>query len=75
MAKWVLPEGRKPLPDEWFRERARMQERIEDLEAKLADALEALEEIRDIAALSEGVEFYEMLASKRLKELKGEKDE
>jgi hypothetical protein len=31
-----LPEGRKPLPDEWFRERAQMQERIEELEAKLA---------------------------------------
>ena len=38
MAKWdlsKLPEGRKPLPDEWFRERAQMQERIEELEADL----------------------------------------
>ena len=39
MAKWVLPEGRKPLPDEWFAERAQMQERIKELEAKLAKAL------------------------------------
>ena len=34
MAKWVLPEGRKPLPDEWFRERAQMQERIKKLETE-----------------------------------------
>ena len=41
MAKWdlsKLPEGRKPLPDEWFAERAQMQERIKELEAKLAVA-------------------------------------
>jgi hypothetical protein len=40
MAKWdlsKLPEGRKPLPDEWFRERAQMQERIEELEAKVLE--------------------------------------
>ena len=40
MAKWdlsKLPEGRKPLPDEWFRERAQMQERIAELEAKLVE--------------------------------------
>lgn len=36
MAKWVLPEGRKPLPDEWFADRAQMQERIEELEAEVA---------------------------------------
>jgi hypothetical protein len=38
LAKWdlsKLPEGRAPLPDEWFREKAQMQERIEELEAKL----------------------------------------
>jgi len=38
MAKWdlsKLPEGRKPLPDEWFRERAQMQGRIEELEKEL----------------------------------------
>lgn len=37
MAKWdlsKLPEGRAPLPDEWFREKAQMQERIEELEAE-----------------------------------------
>ena len=40
MAKWdlsKLPEGRKPLPDEWFAERAQMQERIKALEAKMSD--------------------------------------
>jgi uncharacterized coiled-coil protein SlyX len=40
LAKWdlsKLPEGRKPLPDEWFRERAQMQGRIEELEAKLVE--------------------------------------
>ena len=34
MAKWdlsKLPEGRKPLPDEWFRERAQMQEHLDNL--------------------------------------------
>lgn len=42
MAKWdlsKLPEGRKPLPDEWFAERAQMQERIEELEDKLEEAV------------------------------------
>ena len=40
MAKWdlsKLPEGRKPLPDEWFSERAQMQDRIKVLEAQLAE--------------------------------------
>ena len=46
---------------------------IELLETALEKACEGLEEIRDIADLSEGVEFYSMLATKRLKELKGEK--
>ena len=38
MAKWdlsKLPEGRKPLPDEWFAERAQMQDRIKELEKQL----------------------------------------
>jgi chromosome segregation ATPase len=38
MAKWdlsKLPDGRKPLPDEWFRERAQMQERIEERQKHL----------------------------------------
>ena len=46
MAKWdlsKLPEGRKPLDDAWFVERAQMQERIEELEAKLAKAVEFAE--------------------------------
>jgi hypothetical protein len=50
MAKWdlsKLPEGRKPLPDEWFRERAQMQERIAGLEAEnklLNEQMAAIEE-------------------------------
>ena len=36
-------------------------------------AVDALAEIRDIARLSEGVEFYAMLAEKAIKELKEEK--
>jgi hypothetical protein len=32
-----LPEGRAPLPDEWFAERAQMQERIAGLEVMLAE--------------------------------------
>ena len=66
MAKWdlsKLPEGRKPLPDEWFAERAQMQERIKELEERLkaatddakeaeayAEELEAkLERVTDVA--------------------------
>ena len=40
MAKWdlsKLPEGRKPLDDAWFTERAQMQERLNMLEAELAE--------------------------------------
>ena len=47
MAKWdlsKLPEGRKPLPDEWFADRAQMQYRIKELEAKLEKAVDALGE-------------------------------
>ena len=57
MAKWdlsKLPEGRKPLPDEWFRERAQMQERIAELEAKLTGAEEMLErEIRRVQKIQQ----------------------
>jgi len=73
MAKWdlsKLPEGRKPLPDEWFREKAQMQGRIEELEAKLAKAVEALVHIagkHDYADDPWGV------AITTLAELKGEK--
>ena len=37
MAKWDWSklEWHGPLPDEWFRERAQMQERIEELETEL----------------------------------------
>lgn len=46
MAKWDWSklEWHGPLPDEWFRERAQMQERIEEFEAKLAKAMLALDE-------------------------------
>ena len=50
MAKWdlsKLPEGRKPLPDKWFAERAQMQERIKELEANLAKALSLGSELAD----------------------------
>ena len=47
MAKWdlsKLPEGRKPLPDEWFAERAQMQERIKQLEERLEAATDDAKE-------------------------------
>ena len=47
MPKWdwsKLPEGRKPLPDEWFRERAQMQERIAELEERLKAATDDAKE-------------------------------
>ena len=46
MAKWDWSklEWHGPLPDEWFREKAQMQERITELEAKLSKAVEALDE-------------------------------
>lgn len=62
MAKWdlsKLPEGRKPLPDEWFAERAQMHDRIKELE-------EALENIRDVAQISEGTQWYAMIAERAL---------
>lgn len=42
-----LPEGRKPLPDEWFAERAQMQDRIKELEAKLAKLTKAADRLHD----------------------------
>lgn len=51
MAKWDWSklEWHGPLPDEWFREKAQMQERIQELEAKLASAEAMLErEIRRV---------------------------
>jgi len=85
LAKWdlsKLPEGRKPLPDEWFRERAQMQERIKELEAKLSKAVADLQEIdlaimetvndRDIIKVSF---FFNQMSNIRtiIAELKGEK--
>ena len=66
MAKWdlsKLPEGRKPLPDEWFVERAQMQERIAELETQLAKALAELERL--------GFDFQCIVG----RELKGQDDE
>lgn len=48
MAKWdlsKLPEGRKPLPDAWFAERAQMLERINVLGANLAKAVEEMKKV------------------------------
>lgn len=38
MAKWdlsKLPEGRSPIPDEWFKKEAAMQKRIDKLEERV----------------------------------------
>lgn len=43
-----------------------MADRIEELEAKLAKLVEALKDIRDVARVSDGVEFYAMLSEKAL---------
>ena len=70
MAKWdlsKLPEGRKPLPDEWFAERAQMQERINGLEAKLAIYEAALKHIAQ--------HDTQMRAIKALSDAKGDEDE
>ena len=53
MAKWdlsKLPEGRKPLPDEWFAERAQMQERIKKLEAEIVNLEAKLAKIAEITS-------------------------
>ena len=72
MAKWdlsKLPEGRKPLPDEWFAERAQMQERIKGLEVKLAKALDVIQDLT-------GCEWpYDEDAKRILAELTGGEDD
>ena len=72
MAKWdlsKLPEGRKPLPDEWFAERAQMQERIKGLEVKLAKALDFIQDLT-------GCEWpYDEDAKRILAELTGGEDD
>lgn len=42
------------------------------LRGKLKIAIEGLEEIRDVALLSEGVEFYAMLAEKTIARIEGD---
>jgi hypothetical protein len=78
MARWdwsKLPEGRKPLPDEWFRERAQMQDRIAELEDKLAKAVGELEEMLMIKNSEAAYGILRVYTKALLAELKGEKDE
>jgi len=89
MAKWdlsKLPEGRKPLPDEWFREHAQMQERIKELEAenkrlksKLAWAVEELDDMLWVPDSEHGQGILKAYTRRMLRELEaeleGEKDE
>jgi len=42
------------------------------LRGRLKIAMQALEEIRDVARLSDGVEFYAMLAEKALARIEGD---
>jgi hypothetical protein len=76
MAKWdlsKLPEGRKPLPDAWFRERAQMQERIAELEAKLAWAVGELEEMLMLQNSEAAYGILRVYTKALVAELKGEK--
>ena len=47
---------------------ARLTQKLEDLTAQRQILVRSLEEIRDIALISDGVEFYAMLADKALTE-------
>lgn len=47
---------------------ARLTQKLEDLTAQRKILVRYLEEIRDIALISDGVEFYAMLADKALTE-------
>ena len=87
MAKWdlsKLPEGRKPLPDEWFAERAQMQERIKGLEVKQKKAAQYFAEIilhcanfgRGVPSIDERIiERCEDTAANAIEYLAGGKDE
>jgi hypothetical protein len=78
LAKWdlsKLPEGRKPLPDEWFREKAQMQERIKELEAKLAWAVGELEEMLMLQNSEAAYGILRVYTKALVAELKGESDE
>ena len=77
MAKWdlsKLPEGRKPLPDEWFAERADMQDRIKKLEAKLAKAVDFIRRLNRFAIQADD-KFLIEKSQEVLAELTGGKDE
>ena len=76
MAKWdlsKLPEGRKPLPDEWFRERAQMQERIAELQAKLAWAVGELEEMLMLQNSEAAYGILRVYTKALVAELKGDR--
>jgi len=76
LAKWdlsKLPEGRKPLPDEWLREKAQMQERISELEAKLAWAVGELEEMLMLQNSEAAYGILRVYAKALVAELKGDR--
>lgn len=85
MAKWdlsKLPEGRKPLDDAWFAERAQMQDRIKELEGKLvkfrilaSTMAEAIEDQIDIGDASMDEEIAVEIYRTTLAELTGGNDE
>ena len=75
MAKWDWSklEWHGPLPDEWFRERAQMQERIEELEAKLAWAVGELEEMLMLQNSEAAYGILRVYTKALVAELKGKK--
>ena len=74
MAKWDWSklEWHGPLPDDWFNERAQMQERIEELEAKMAKAEHVWLRLA-LFADQAGGNFLSEKAREALAELKGNK--
>ncbi len=55
MAKWdlsKLPEGRKPLPDEWFAERAELETENKRLKSLIADVINDTGDDPEIMAAS-----------------------
>lgn len=75
MAKWdlsKLPEGRSPIPDEWFKKEAAMQDRIDKLEAKLLYAEDFALRLERFAEEA-GDKFILTKARELLSELGGKK--
>ena len=78
MAKWdlsKLPEGRKPLPDEWFAERAQMQGRIKELEGKLEYAVGELQAMLTVPNSGAAQGILKAFISALIYSLTGGKDE